>query len=124
LFSKEKKEAKAKQRDKKLLANLEEKYNSELTDLHNLMVSASCCTLQGTYQVKGVKNKFNEEVIPRVRSLPRKTISALKFLDIIPSTTGPPMKNSTKISFPFSGTTNASFNLWKAVSAERNTKSV
>ncbi|MEO0468961.1 MAG: DNA-directed RNA polymerase subunit beta [Bacteroidota bacterium] len=84
LFSKEKKESKAKARDKKLLANLEERYNSELTDLHNLMVS-KLLALLGDVKSKGVKNKFNEEVVSSGKKFTEKTLMALNFLDVIPS---------------------------------------
>ncbi|MEL6649791.1 MAG: DNA-directed RNA polymerase subunit beta, partial [Bacteroidota bacterium] len=84
LFSKEKKESKAKARDKKLLANLEERYNSELTELHNMMVS-KLLALVGNAKSKGVKNKFNEEVIPSGKKFTEKALSALNFLDVIPS---------------------------------------
>ncbi|MEL6676039.1 MAG: DNA-directed RNA polymerase subunit beta [Bacteroidota bacterium] len=82
LFSKEKKEGKAKARDKKLLANLEERYNTELTELHNLMVS-KLLELLGDYKSSGVKNKFNEEVIPSGKKFTEKTLMALNFLDVL-----------------------------------------
>ncbi len=84
LFSKEKKESKAKARDKKLLAGLEERYNTELTDIHTMMV-AKLLALLNTAKSKGVKNKFNEEVIPSGKKFTEKTLAALNFLDIIPS---------------------------------------
>ena len=84
LFSKEKKESKAKARDKKLLAGLEERYNSELTELHQTMVS-KLLALLGDSKSKGVKNKFNEEVIPSGKKFTEKTLMALNYLDIIPS---------------------------------------
>jgi len=84
LFSKEKKESKAKARDKKLLARLEERYNAELTEMHQLMVS-KLLALLGNTRSKGVKNKFNEEVVPSGKKFTEKTLSALNFLDIIPS---------------------------------------
>ena len=84
LFSKEKKETKAKARDKKLLANLEERYNTELTELHGTMVS-KLMALLGDFKSKGVKNKFNEEVIPSGKKFTEKTLMALNFLDIVPA---------------------------------------
>ena len=84
LFSKEKKESKAKARDKKLLAGLEERYNSELTELHQLMIS-KLLALLADVKSKGVKNKFNEEVVPSGKKFTEKTLMALNFLDIIPS---------------------------------------
>ncbi|MCB0841818.1 MAG: DNA-directed RNA polymerase subunit beta, partial [Bacteroidetes bacterium] len=83
LFSKEKKESKAKARDKKLLASLEERYNSELSELHQLMVSKLLALLD-EIKSKGVKNKFNEEVVPSGKKFTEKTLMALNFLDIIP----------------------------------------
>ena len=84
LFSKEKKETKAKARDKKLLANLEERYNTELTEQHGTMVS-KLMALLGDFKSKGVKNKFNEEVIPSGKKFTEKTLMALNFLDIVPA---------------------------------------
>ncbi|MEM7298092.1 MAG: DNA-directed RNA polymerase subunit beta, partial [Bacteroidota bacterium] len=84
LFSKEKKESKAKARDKKLLANLEERYNQELTDLHSQMVS-KLLALLGDTKSKGVKNKFNEEVIPSGKKITEKTLIILNFLDVVSS---------------------------------------
>ena len=84
LFSKEKKEAKAKARDKKRLAELEEIYNQQLIDLNKMMVS-KLLSLVGNAKSKGVKNKFNEEVIPSGKKFTEKSLSALMFPDIIPS---------------------------------------
>ena len=84
LFSKEKKESKAKARDKKLLAKLEEDYNTELTEVHNLMVSKLLALLKDT-KSKGVKNKFNEDIIPTGKKFTEKSLMALNFIDIIPS---------------------------------------
>ncbi|WNJ16925.1 DNA-directed RNA polymerase subunit beta [Pontibacter sp. G13] len=84
LFSKEKREGKSKARDKKLLATLEEKYEANLQGLHGTMVS-KLLALLADYKSKGVKNKFNEEVIPAGRKFTEKTLAALSFLDIIPS---------------------------------------
>ena len=84
LFSKEKKEAKAKARDKKRLAELEEKYNTEMTELNQMMVG-KIASLLGSSKSKGVKNKFNEEVIPSGKKFTEKNLSVLHFPDIIPS---------------------------------------
>jgi DNA-directed RNA polymerase subunit beta len=84
LFTKEKKEARGKAKAKKLLGTLEEKYNAQLTDLQNQMIS-KLLTLLGDKKSKGVKNIFNEEVVPSGKKFTEKTISALNFLDIIPS---------------------------------------
>ena len=84
LFSKEKKESKAKARDKKLLTSLEERYNSELTEIHDHMVS-KLMSLLSNAKSKGVKNKFNEEVISGGKKFTEKTIASLNFLDVIPS---------------------------------------
>ena len=84
LFSKEKKEAKAKARDKKRIAELEEKYNQEMTELNQMMVS-KLGSLLGSAKSKGVKNKFNEEVISSGKKFTEKSLSVLHFPDIIPS---------------------------------------
>jgi DNA-directed RNA polymerase subunit beta len=84
LFSKEKKEARGKAKAKKLLGTLEEKYNAELTDLHTQMVS-KLMTILGDKKSKGVKNVFNEEVVPSGKKFTEKTLTSLNFLDIVPS---------------------------------------
>ncbi|GAB4414589.1 MAG: DNA-directed RNA polymerase subunit beta [Bacteroidia bacterium] len=84
LFSKEKKETKTKVRDKKLLSGLEERYHQELRELHDLMVSKLLAVL-GDAKSRGVKNKFNEEVISSGKRFTEKTIAALNFLDIVPT---------------------------------------
>ncbi len=84
LFSKEKKEAKAKARDKKKLAELEDKYNKEMTELNDMIVS-KLLSLLGNSKSNGVKNKFNEEVIPVGKKFTDKNLSALMFPDIIAS---------------------------------------
>ena len=40
--------------------------------------------LLGNEKSKGVKNKFNEEVIPAGKKFTEKTLQVLNFLDIIP----------------------------------------
>jgi DNA-directed RNA polymerase subunit beta len=82
LFSKEKKESKAKARDKKLLTDLERRYNEELTELHQMMVS-KLLALLGEVKSKGVKNKFNVDVIPSGKRFTEKTLMALNFLDVL-----------------------------------------
>ncbi|MEZ4826846.1 MAG: DNA-directed RNA polymerase subunit beta [Bacteroidia bacterium] len=84
LFSKEKKETKAKVRDKKMLTTLEERYTSELAEIHQLMVS-KLLALLGEEKSKGVKNKFNEEVIPSGKKFSEKALQVLNFLDVIPA---------------------------------------
>lgn len=84
LYSKEKKEAKAKARDKKLLAALEERYHQDMQDMHNQMVS-KLLQLIGDKKSKGIKNKFNEEVIPSGKKITEKTLYALTFQDILPA---------------------------------------
>ncbi|MDP5172719.1 MAG: DNA-directed RNA polymerase subunit beta [Bacteroidia bacterium] len=83
LFSKEKKETKAKARDKKLITTLEEKYHQEVQDLHTQIVS-KLLQLLGETKSKGVKNKFNEEVIPAGKKFSEKTLQALNYLDVLP----------------------------------------
>jgi DNA-directed RNA polymerase subunit beta len=84
LFSKEKKEAKAKARDKKLLSELEERYTRQNQELNQMMIS-KLHALLGDVKSKGVMNKFNEEVIPSGKKFTEKVISALSFPDIIPT---------------------------------------
>ena len=84
LFSKEKKETKAKARDKKLLATLEEEYHAELRELHDKMVS-KLIALLGDKKSRGVKNKFNEEVIPGGKRFTEKSLAALNYLDVLPN---------------------------------------
>ncbi|MEO0896035.1 MAG: DNA-directed RNA polymerase subunit beta [Bacteroidota bacterium] len=82
LFSKEKKETRNKQRDKKRLTDLEETYRKDLNDLNSGMVS-KLLSLLGDMKSKGVKNKFNEEIIPSGKKFTEKTLSALNFLEMI-----------------------------------------
>ncbi|MDX2249350.1 MAG: DNA-directed RNA polymerase subunit beta [Bacteroidia bacterium] len=100
LFSKEKKETKAKARDKKMLTTLEERYTSELAEIHQLMVS-KLMALLGEEKSKGVKNKFNEEVIPSGKKFNEKALQALNFLDVIPAdwTTDESMNQSIEVLF-------------------------
>ncbi len=84
LFSKEKKEAKVKIRDKKLITSLEERLHQDTTDLNNEMIS-KLTQLLGESKSKGVKNKFNEEVIPAGKKFTEKTIQAMNFTDLVPS---------------------------------------
>ncbi len=83
LFSKEKKESRGKAKAKKQLTVLEEKYNSQLTELHLQMIS-KLLSLLGESKSKGVKNVFNEDVIPSGKKFTEKTLSSLNFLDLIP----------------------------------------
>ncbi|MEL6131778.1 MAG: DNA-directed RNA polymerase subunit beta, partial [Bacteroidota bacterium] len=84
LFSKEKREARNKARDKKLLATLEERYHKDLEDLRQMMVS-KLVSLLGDLKSKGIKNKFNEEVIPSGKKFSEKMLMGLNYLDLIPS---------------------------------------
>ncbi|MEM6261752.1 MAG: DNA-directed RNA polymerase subunit beta [Bacteroidota bacterium] len=84
LFSKEKKEGRAKQKSKKLLTALEEDFNNNMMELNNMMVS-KLVQLLGNHKSKGVKNVFNEEVIPSGKKFTERTLSSLNFLDMIPS---------------------------------------
>ncbi len=84
LFSKEKKESRNKARDKKKLAELEETYHKDLKELNSGMVS-KLMSLLGDLKSKGIKNKFNEEIIPSGKKFTEKTLSALNFLEIVTS---------------------------------------
>jgi len=84
LFSKEKREARNKARDKKLLATLEERYHKDLEDIRQMMVS-KLVSLLGDLKSKGIKNKFNEEIIPSGKKFTEKLLLGLNYLDLIPS---------------------------------------
>ena len=84
LFSKEKKEARQRQLDKKKLADLEATYKSDLADLSRQMTS-KLLTLLADAKSAGVKNKYSEELIPAGKKFTEKTLSPIKFLEVIPS---------------------------------------
>ncbi|MCI4668568.1 MAG: DNA-directed RNA polymerase subunit beta [Bacteroidia bacterium] len=84
LFSKEKKETRNKARDKKRLGELEETYHKDLNDLNSGMVS-KLTSLLGDLKSKGVKNKFNEEIVPAGKKFTEKTLAALNFLELVTS---------------------------------------
>ncbi|MDX2286352.1 MAG: DNA-directed RNA polymerase subunit beta [Bacteroidia bacterium] len=84
LFSKEKKELKAKAKDKKLLTTLEEDFNRDVQELNEQMIS-KLTTLLSEAKSRGVKNKFNEEVVPSGKKFTEKTLAALNFQDLVPN---------------------------------------
>ena len=84
LFQKEKKEGKARQNDKKKLAELEAQYKSDLADLDRMMTGKLLQVLQGTKSA-GVKNKYGEEIIPNGKKFSEKTLMPVVWLEIIPS---------------------------------------
>ncbi len=84
LFSKEKKESKAKARDKKILGRLEEQYQNQIKEINQQMVS-KLVTMLSEERSQGVKNKFNEEIIPSGKRFTDKTLASLNFLDVIPA---------------------------------------
>ncbi|TAE48158.1 MAG: DNA-directed RNA polymerase subunit beta [Bacteroidetes bacterium] len=84
LFSKEKKESKAKVRDKKTLTSLEETHNTQIRELNEQML-AKLSNLVGEVKSRGVKNKFNEEVIAAGKKFTEKSLVSLKFEDLIPN---------------------------------------
>jgi len=84
LFSRERKESRARTRNKKLLAEMEERYMREISELDTQMVS-KLLHLLGARKSKGVKNKFNEEVIPAGKKFTEKTLRSLRFLEVYPS---------------------------------------
>ena len=84
LFSKDKKEARQRAHDKKLLADLEAKYKSDLSELDRKMTS-KLLTLLSDVKSAGVKNKYGEEVIPSNKKFTEKNLSNLIYLDLIPS---------------------------------------
>ncbi len=84
LFSKERKEARVKARDKKRLETMEENYHRDLDDLKRMMTS-KLLTLIVDEKSAGVKNKFNEEVIPSGKKFTEKSLQALNYLDLMPN---------------------------------------
>ncbi|HHG83177.1 MAG TPA: DNA-directed RNA polymerase subunit beta, partial [Bacteroidetes bacterium] len=84
LFKKEKKETKARQNDKKVLAELNSKYKSDLSELDRLMTGKLLQLLQSN-KSKGVKNKYGEEIISSGKKFSEKALAAVKYLEIIPS---------------------------------------
>ncbi|NBV13487.1 MAG: DNA-directed RNA polymerase subunit beta, partial [Sphingobacteriia bacterium] len=84
LFSKDRKETgKGKTNEKKLLGDLETKYNENISDLNKLMLEKLMRVL-GENKSSSVKNKYNEEVIPSGRKFSEKSLSGLNFNDLNP----------------------------------------
>ncbi len=85
LFSKDRKETgKGKINEKKLLGDLETKYNENISDLNKLMLEKLMRVL-GENKSSSVKNKYNEEVIPSGRKFSEKSLSGLNFNDLNPN---------------------------------------
>jgi len=85
LFSKDRKETgKGKTNEKKLLGDLETKYNENISDLNKLMLEKLMRVL-GENKSSSVKNKYNEEVIPSGRKFSEKSLSGLNFNDLNPN---------------------------------------
>jgi DNA-directed RNA polymerase subunit beta len=82
LFSKERKETKIKVRDKKRIETLEENYHRDLEDLKRHM-TAKLLELLGDEKSRGVKNKFNEEVIANGKKFTEKSLASLDYLDLM-----------------------------------------
>jgi DNA-directed RNA polymerase subunit beta len=83
LFSKDKREGKGRG-DKKALAELETKFQSEVTELNRKM-TAKLIQVLGESKSKSVKNKFGEEVIGPGKKFSDKSLAGLNFTDLIPS---------------------------------------
>ncbi len=83
LFRKDKKEAKARANEKKLLSDMDAKTKSELAELDRVMM-AKLLTLLGEHKSKGVKNKSAEEVIGSGKKFTEKTLQGIIFKDLIP----------------------------------------
>ena len=93
LFTKERKEAKGRAKDKKIVEELAEKRDASLKELELLMTAKIVSILEGE-KCNGVKNKHNEDVIPAGRKFTAKALESLTFLDVIPGEwTDNPVKN-------------------------------
>jgi len=84
LFSKDKKDAKHRQNDKKLLADLEERHKRKIQDLNEQMVQ-KIVTLLGETKIVSITNKYGEELVAG-RKLTHKMVEswANKFDEIVP----------------------------------------
>ena len=83
LFSKDKKDSKHKNNEKKALSDLEDQYKSDLANLHNSMME-KLLNLLAEQKSMGVKNRFNEEVIPAGKKFSEKVFASLNLVDLVP----------------------------------------
>ncbi|MCB9230466.1 MAG: DNA-directed RNA polymerase subunit beta [Bacteroidia bacterium] len=84
LFRKDKRDGRSRASDKKMLADLESRYKSDLSELDRIMTS-KLLTLVGNTKAKGVKNRYGEEVIGAGKKFTDKALSTVRYLDLIPS---------------------------------------
>jgi DNA-directed RNA polymerase subunit beta len=83
LFSKDKKDSKHKNNEKKALSDLEDQYKSDLANLHTSMME-KLLNLLAEQKSMGVKNRFNEEVIPAGKKFSEKVFASLNLVDLVP----------------------------------------
>jgi DNA-directed RNA polymerase subunit beta len=84
LFSKDRKETKAKNNEKKLLGELETAYNNNIAELNKQMIEKLLRVL-GESKVASVRNKYNEDVIGSGKKFSEKLLTGLNFTDLNPS---------------------------------------
>jgi DNA-directed RNA polymerase subunit beta len=84
LFSKDRKESKTKNNEKKLLAELETAYHLNIAELNKQMVEKLLRVL-GESKVASVRNKYNEDVIGSGKKFSEKVLTGLNFTDLNPS---------------------------------------
>ncbi|MDX2061947.1 MAG: DNA-directed RNA polymerase subunit beta [Bacteroidia bacterium] len=82
LFSKDRKDGKSRVSDKKLLAELEDRYKSEVTDLDQQMFQ-KIAKLLGDRKLKGLSNKYGEEIIGANKKFSEKALEGTKLLDLV-----------------------------------------
>ncbi|MCS6905030.1 MAG: DNA-directed RNA polymerase subunit beta [Bacteroidia bacterium] len=81
LFSKDKKDIKSRQNDKKKISEIEERFNEEKQKLNQLMFQKLSIILEGK-KLKSIKNRTGEEVIPEGKKFTEKYAS-LDFLELV-----------------------------------------
>jgi DNA-directed RNA polymerase subunit beta len=84
LFSKDRKESKTKNNEKKLLAELETAYHLNIAELNKQMIEKLLRVL-GESKVVSVRNKYNEDVIGSGKKFSEKVLTGLNFTDLNPS---------------------------------------
>jgi DNA-directed RNA polymerase subunit beta len=82
LFSKDKKDGKARVVDKKKLADLDDEYKEQLMDLDKKMVQKLNKVL-GDKKIQSVRNKYGEEVIGAGKKFSEKALEGNRFMDLI-----------------------------------------
>ncbi len=84
LFSKDRKESKTKNNEKKLLGELETAYHLNIAELNKQMIEKLLRVL-GESKVVSVRNKYNEDVIGSGKKFSEKVLTGLNFTDLNPS---------------------------------------